>query len=250
MQLDVLLPAVAGVLATLLGVGLGGVLTRRQQVDAWSRDRQVDACAEIVRASAQVQRALRDLYLARIAQMDLDWRPWTEALAVVDLVGHPDVVDAAHAMDEAIWRSAYAARDKSGAGEEVWETINGPMEAARLIFINTSRKHLLTNKQPLTSINRRPALAELTSNPPQPSLGSDHRSSPRHVRNRPRRAFIDGQSRAQQHMHPTASGRVERPEIVTQLVTTAAVSARLSATTSDLHNARTSTKLTKSGRLR
>ena len=71
-----------GVLATLLGVGLGGVLTRRQQVDAWSRDRQVDACAEIVRASAQVLRALRDLYLARIAQMDLDWRPWTEALAV------------------------------------------------------------------------------------------------------------------------------------------------------------------------
>lgn len=120
MHMDVLLTAAAGILAILLGVGLGVVLTRRQQVDAWSRDRQVDGCAVVVRASRYVHRVLRDLYLGRVTQVDLDWRPWTEPRAVVDVVTRPDVVAVAHVMDEAIWRASYAARDNSGMGEEAW----------------------------------------------------------------------------------------------------------------------------------
>lgn len=120
MHVDVLLIAAAGILATLLGLGLGLVLTRRQQVDAWPRARQVDACAAVVRASTYVRRALRDRCIRRITQVDPEWRPWTEALPVVDLLAYPEVLAVASVMDEAIWRASYATRDNSRTGEEAW----------------------------------------------------------------------------------------------------------------------------------
>ena len=158
-QLDVLLPAAAGVIATLLGVVLGGVLTRRQQVEAWSRDREVEACAAIVRESTRVQLNLRHVFRSRATS--LDWAPWNEALAVLHLVGHPDAVAAAQAMDEAIWRSSHAVRYAGITSEDAWAAAREPLEATRLQFINTARHHLLASRQPLHRLVARPPLADL-----------------------------------------------------------------------------------------
>lgn len=158
-QMDVLLPAAAGVIATLLGVVLGGVLTRRQQVEAWSRDRQVEACAAIVRESTRVQLNLRHVFRGRATT--IDWAPWNEALAVLHLVGHPDAVAAAQAMDEAIWRSSHAVRYGGITGEDAWAAAREPLEATRLQFINTARRRLLANREPLHRLVARPSLADL-----------------------------------------------------------------------------------------
>lgn len=159
MHWDVIITAVVGVATTLIGVSYGSLLARRQQVESWSRDRQVDACAEIVRASMQVYRQLRNLFLNRVTQADLDWVPWTEALAVIDLVGHPSVVEAAHALDDATKKASYAARSQSTAEAKDWDPIREPLEAARLSFINAARATLLVNQQPLARQDPRPALS-------------------------------------------------------------------------------------------
>ena len=150
MQVAVLLPAAAGVIATLLGVGLGGVLTRRQQTEAWARDRQIDACASIVNESTRMQ-----LQLGRVASgidTALDWVPWNSSLAVLHLVGHPEIVASAQAMDEAFWISGDAIKHRDEGAYPGWNALREPLEATRLAFVNTSRRHLLVDDRPLSRL--------------------------------------------------------------------------------------------------
>lgn len=165
-QLDVLLPAAAGVVATLVVVVLGGVLTRRQQVEAWSRDRSVGA--SIVRESTRIQLCLERVYAGRGAT--LDWTPWNESLAILHLVGHPETVAAVQKMDEAFWRYGEAIKHDNDGSYEAWEALRDPIEATRLEFINIARHHLLMGKQPLSRLVARVAVE--ASDLEQPGVGS------------------------------------------------------------------------------
>ena len=105
-QVNVVISVVGGILATLLGVALGGLLTRRAQAEQWSRDRQVEACLSILRESTMAQIMLRRLSRGEIE--NFDWVPWNEAVAVINLVGHRDMASAAHNMDEAFWKANFS----------------------------------------------------------------------------------------------------------------------------------------------
>jgi hypothetical protein len=69
-HVNVTAPVVGGILATLLGVALGSLLTRRGQVEQWSRDRQVEACLSILRESTRAQIMLRSLSRGEIEKLD------------------------------------------------------------------------------------------------------------------------------------------------------------------------------------
>ncbi len=52
--MTVVVTSIGAVLTTLLGVLAGSILSSRSQQREWSRDRQADACAQILRESSNV----------------------------------------------------------------------------------------------------------------------------------------------------------------------------------------------------
>jgi hypothetical protein len=97
-----ILTAVGAVLTTLLGVLVGSALSNRSQARQWSRDRQADACAQVLRGSSNVMIELAGLNGQGVEpapdgvriRTSIDWKPWNEALAMVNLVADHDIVEA------------------------------------------------------------------------------------------------------------------------------------------------------------
>ncbi|MBS2966839.1 hypothetical protein KGA66_27640 [Actinocrinis puniceicyclus] len=77
---------VGGILATVLGVVLGSILTGRSQRSTWIRDRQLEAYAAIIREGTRAQLVLREHFKGHIHRVD--WTPWNEALATISLEGY------------------------------------------------------------------------------------------------------------------------------------------------------------------
>jgi hypothetical protein len=129
----------------------------------------VDACASILQEATRVQISSWRQYRGRIQRMD--WVPWNEALAMIQLVGHHDMVAAAHRMDAVFWRSSSRIESGEIATKEDWAAERDTMESARLDFINTARRHLVEDKDRLTRLVARPPLSELpprwTLQPPE-----------------------------------------------------------------------------------
>jgi hypothetical protein len=102
---------VGAVLTTLLGVFVGSVLSNRSQQRQWSRDRQADACAQVLRESSSVLIELNRMTREPIqpaadgirVPTSMDWKAWNEALAMIVLVADHQIVEAAQAIDAQIW---------------------------------------------------------------------------------------------------------------------------------------------------
>ena len=98
-------------LTTLVGVLVGSVLSSRSQQRQWLRDRQAEACAQVLRESSGVMIELGKLNGLVIeaapegsrVPATMDWRPWNEALAMISLVADDDMVEAAQAIDAEFW---------------------------------------------------------------------------------------------------------------------------------------------------
>ncbi|GAB3908816.1 hypothetical protein GCM10027612_83630 [Microbispora bryophytorum subsp. camponoti] len=146
-------------MASLLGVFLGSLLTRRAHNQQWSRDRQIDACTMIVQASNRTQFALNGLWQEKD---DPDWIPWNEALATLTLVGHPDIVRAALSIDETFWLTKQSIAAGEVHSADAWARAREAIEAARLDFINVARLRLVGGAEPLSQFVARPPL------PPSP----------------------------------------------------------------------------------
>src|SRR5687767_15128797 len=101
MQIDAVLVAILGMVASLAGVGLGGMVTRRTYVRQWSRERLTSACLLVVSESSRLQIALNRY---RQGSDRPDWIVWNEALATLTLTAKADLVHAALSIDEAFWR--------------------------------------------------------------------------------------------------------------------------------------------------
>lgn len=100
MWLPIIASSAGGAVVTLLGVIAGGLIANRSQSRQWIRDKQIGACTAIIGESTQVQ-----LALLRQQRHDgeADWTAWNQALAVIWLVGIPEVIDAARKMDRIFW---------------------------------------------------------------------------------------------------------------------------------------------------
>lgn len=158
MQLSVILPAVVGMLASLAGVTLGGVLTRRAQAQQWSRDRLTHACLLIMNESSRIQIAL---HRYQRGEDRLDWVSWNEALATIVLTAPSGLVQAALAIDETFWRTTdeieagQASSGQASSGQD-WERIRASIEAARLAFANRARRELAGRSDVVTRLAARP----------------------------------------------------------------------------------------------
>ncbi|MEU8205076.1 hypothetical protein [Streptosporangium sp. NPDC049046] len=166
-QLGVILPALVGMLASLLGVLLGSLLTRRAHNQHWSRDRQIDACLMIMRESNRAQFALNRLWQGK---GNPDWIPWNEALVTLTLVGEPDIVRAALAVDETFWVTNRRIETGELRSAEAWAQAREAIEAARLNFINMTRWRIVGGAQALSQFVARPPL-------PPPPAASDQGTS-------------------------------------------------------------------------
>lgn len=144
-DLGLLVTTGSAVLTTLLGVVAGSYVSSRTQRVQRSWDRQTDACAQVLRESAAILVAL-----ARVAKeaarspgavSDVDWRPWNDALAMVSLVADHDVAEAAHAIDEQIWR-AHLTLARGPSTAERWFALRDEVEGRRRLFTVIARRRL------------------------------------------------------------------------------------------------------------
>jgi len=168
--LGIVLSTFGGAAVTLLGVIVGGFVTRRSEQRQWARDRQIDACATVVQESTRMQLALLERWKRRQRP---DWTVWNQALAMLWLVGTHEVIAEAKAMDRLFWLSSI--RIKGGQmSEDAWAADRDEMEAARLRFINAARRAIVTRSAVLSDVPvARPPLSEVRD-----LLGSEHAEHP------------------------------------------------------------------------
>jgi hypothetical protein len=164
-NMDVLIPALAGVATTVVGVILGAMLTQRVQLRHWSRDRLTDACVSIVRESTRVQLNLRRKL--RDPRHEISWEAWNESLALVHLTANAEITESAYRMDEAFWDASSQMKAGQITTDDEWAEIRDSMEGARAQFIATSRRYLLTGAPPPLPLVARPSLATVRSRYPR-----------------------------------------------------------------------------------
>jgi hypothetical protein len=154
----------AAVLTTLVGVLAGSALGNRSQQRQWSRDRQADACAQVLRESSNVVIELAKLSVQRIEatpdgsslSSTIDWQPWNEALAMICLVADHDIVEAAQAIDAEIW-PVHQVVKRGWIVDADWPRLQRPIEARREDFVNVARRRFAASGQPVRRITGKPA---------------------------------------------------------------------------------------------
>lgn len=157
----ILISGASGAAVTLLGVVVGGVMAGRSQRRHWLRDKQIGACADLVRESTAMQIALRHRWNR---QDPIDWTAWNQALAMIWLVGTPAVRNEAKRMDRVFWLCS--ARIKRGQiyDENAWGEIRDEMELARRDLINAARRETVVSKDLVDDAPvARPSLTEVAS---------------------------------------------------------------------------------------
>ncbi len=165
---SLIITTAGAVLTTLLGVLVGGAVSNRSQQRSWSRDRQADACAQVLRESSNVLIELAAMSAQRVKPArtqsadplclptPIDWKPWNEALAMVNLVADHEIADAAHAIDAEIW-PVHLKIKRGLASDGDWYVLRDKVEVRRQDFVNVARKRLSSSGPPLPSLTGRPA---------------------------------------------------------------------------------------------
>jgi hypothetical protein len=169
--ITVAISSAGGVFVTLLGAVTGGAIASRSQKRYWTRDKQVDACAAVVSESTRAQLAMRRLW--RHGEK-VDWTVWNQALAMISLVGTPEVIDAAGSMDEAFWRCTERIKELGSFDERYWSEILDDLESARLEFINRARQEVVGVRTGLGRLPvMRPPSAFAADDPVAPTATSE-----------------------------------------------------------------------------
>jgi hypothetical protein len=71
----------------------------------------------------------------------VDWGPWNEALGVLSLMSDREILDSAIALDRVMWEVTLGLRG-GGVDWANWRTSLDRLEAARLEFVNVTRRTL------------------------------------------------------------------------------------------------------------
>jgi hypothetical protein len=80
---------------------------------------------------------------------------WNEALAMIDLVAHHEIVEAAQAIDAQMW-PVHQQIKRGWSPDGGWPALREPIEARRRDFANIARKHLAAPGPPLRRLTGRP----------------------------------------------------------------------------------------------
>ena len=166
MSWSLVITTLGAVLTTLLGVLVGGVVSNRVQTRHWLRDHRMEAYVQILRESSNVWTALASVKAQHDSapsgngdhRLPVNWKPWNEFLATVNLTANQEIVEAAYVIDERLWRTKL--RIKAGPiPEEEWFSIREKLESSRREFANVARRHLAA-LGPLHRISGRPGLEQ------------------------------------------------------------------------------------------
>jgi hypothetical protein len=157
--------ATAGAVATtLVGVVAGAAVSKKSQHQGWARDQLAQACVRLLDESSRVLADLNEMERTRPRSVPqgvavpttIDWRPWNQALNMINLTAGTDIVDAAHHLDEQVWRAHLAIRRGQRSNEDMM-ALREPIYEAQRAFINTARQHLTHAMTPLRRLNGKPA---------------------------------------------------------------------------------------------
>ncbi|MGC4797149.1 hypothetical protein ACLQ3H_23965 [Micromonospora saelicesensis] len=146
------LSTATGVLVTLLGVAVGAWMSNRSQSRAWSRSVLTDTSAALLQ-----EQATTDMGLVRWRSKEIervDWAGWNAALARVQLVGPPSIVEAALKLDAAFWSIGTGIREN--VDEVGWCQLRDEVELRRLEFVNAARQQLSPSTAPLHRLVGKP----------------------------------------------------------------------------------------------
>jgi hypothetical protein len=157
----ILISGVSGAIVTLLGVVVGGAITGRSQRNQWLRDKQIDACAAVIRESTAMQITLKGRW--GTVEEPLDWTSWNQALATIWLVATPAVRAEAKRMDRLFWLCQARMKREQIANEVVWAELRDEMELSRRDLINAARHEVVATRDLVADVPvARPSLAELS----------------------------------------------------------------------------------------
>jgi hypothetical protein len=151
------------VVTTLVGVVAGAAISKRSQDEHWARDQVARACVRLLEESSLVITGLFEMERARPASVPqgvvvpttVDWRPWNQALNMINLVADRGIVDAALALDEQIWRMHTVIR-RGLRADENWIDLLQPVLDFQGAFINTARRQLARDGAVLDRMTGKP----------------------------------------------------------------------------------------------
>jgi hypothetical protein len=145
MDSAVIVTTLGGALSAMLGVLVGGVVTRRVQERHWLRDKQLRAYEELFTQYARFMMTLRRAHLSR-TPADVDWNAWSVALVSASLVAPLAV---ARAIDDfgqaiAVFLGQVATHDpvRDPVDEDVLTEASRPAAVAHLKLLNAVRRSM------------------------------------------------------------------------------------------------------------
>jgi hypothetical protein len=150
---DVVASGGGAVVATVLGVVAGGVVTRRAQDRHWLRDTQAATYAAVLREYARIEIDLRTAYHQNRLPA-VDWAPWGAALASLSLVASTEAAAITARFTEAIMefeRFVLGGKPAATAPERDAELrrVSQLVAEAQMAFVNAARQSLDRSQRPL-----------------------------------------------------------------------------------------------------
>ena len=138
-----------GVVTTLLGVVVGGLLGRRSQDRHWLKDTKASAYRVLLREYTRAEFDVRRAYLGLVEATEVDWARWGGAVTELSLVADDGVVAAAQGISEILVRM-----DRYVHGgqrdEDEWRRLQRALVDAQMGFVNAARRSLSRTQPALT----------------------------------------------------------------------------------------------------
>jgi hypothetical protein len=145
----VVVSTVGGVMATVVGVLVGGFVGYRSQDRHWLKNTQAAAYAVVLREYTRIEFQLRSAYY-RDERPVVDWAPWGAALASLSLVASPQVADTTHRFSTAMREFEQFVLGGKRAEEAELHRVSAVLAEAQMAFVNAARRSLDRSQQPLT----------------------------------------------------------------------------------------------------
>jgi hypothetical protein len=149
--LETVVTTAGGALSVMVGVILGGVLTRRAQDRHWLRDKQLAAYQELLRQYATFAMILKRAHGSR-SGWDYDWAVWSAALTSASLVAPVEVAQEIDKFGSAVGTFLKTAgvdtRTRSLSDEEFGQAMLAPAKA-QISMVNAIRRSLAEGQEAL-----------------------------------------------------------------------------------------------------
>ena len=145
----VIVSTAGGVVTTLLGVVVGGLLGRRSQDRHWLKDTKASAYRALLREYTRAEFDVRRAYLGVLEATEVDWARWGAAVTELSLVADDEVVAAAQGIsDILVQMDRYV--HSGQRDEDQWQRLQHALVDAQMAFVNTARRSLSRSQPVLT----------------------------------------------------------------------------------------------------